>query len=438
MISRGFSAQHDSPSHRPEFVQSHNPKHQTPNQVALTTRRYNEQTRPRPPDPAMSSTPLSMNEQAAYGQEPENDSINLPWSVVVLNNASAAIGQRHATVPELADRSGSSGWTTNVELTRGISRDNSNENGVDDGPSSKVIESIEEDAEEDEERAIASVAVMRWHDDDSNRDNGVAFGSSNDPPSVLVAFGDRAKAENEEAAAAILRLKWMDESGASTARSLSASGAAVAATTTSRLRGVHKDAKNNSRAEAALETRELADSLIGLGRGLLRTSAALTSDSDTVEGGNRNAITRDTGNPSRSEVGRTNNGTNAKVLAKSNDKSLISNDMNRDSTSSSTTTATTTTKTTVIVTTSAAGLISQGKSGGGGGGAEVGSPLTTTAPSSSVARVVTAATPQHHKSVLLVGVSGGRNKSSAGSIRALNHISDRKPYFGKHHHNNDK
>lgn len=41
---------------------------------------------------------------------------------------------------------------------------------------------------------------------------------------------------------------------------------------------------------------------------------------------------------------------------------------------------------------------------------------------------------------LIAAGSATRNKSSSAlnSIRALNHISDRKTYFGKHHHNNDK
>lgn len=317
----------------------------------------------------------SSSAEPSRGQELKSDSINLSWSV--LNNASAAIGHhhQHATVPDSA-----SSGPTNVK----INRNNNSINSKDDSASSKVIESI---------RRRSS----------SNRDNGAAFGNPENDDG-----GSAVRGEREAIESALHADKWDEESGAST----------------SRRSDIH-DVRNNRTTSSSTSGAEAVSSiaLVNGGDSIL-TPAALVMDGgfeedatvENIRGGgdsqatNGNTISGDTGR-NRTEVRRPNNGTtNAKLIAVTrsphhNGKTFVHNNITRAATATATT-----------ISTSSADEV-DGKDS-----------------------MVTPPPTQHRQSAVLVGGAGARNKTSSthNSIRALNHISDRKPYFGKHHHNNDK
>lgn len=372
----------------------------------MPSRRDNEHSAP-PQPPSMD------------GSEQGNDSINLSWSV--LNNASA-ISQRHATVPESVSGGGStSDRTTNVNsssITRSINSDNSEDDQDDDSASSKVI--IMEHMQQKRGR---SGTATRWteDDDDSNRDDGVASsagggGAVDNDETPSVAAGDGVAAASE----------WTGQSVAFSPKGVAGESRNNRKTASSRHHSGDSSIRYNG--DSAALTADKANEL-------------LLGDSQAANSANRNAISGDSGTATRSEVRRRSNdtmATNAKLIAEEtkSERTFGHNNITR---ASPATTATAITIQPPASSADGAGLIPQvGERVVGDGSISSKTLLSTTSPSPP---------PQQHNrqsAVLVAGVGGGggasRNKSSSGhnSIRALNHISDRKPYFGKHHHNNDK
>lgn len=383
MISQSSAPQHANPAHRTELPLTHNnDKH-----------------------PHHHSDQVEVSSMDVYGREVQgNDSMNLPWSV--LCNASDTINQPSAHQKQVPDApaigivSGSRTSRYYVNITRNNS-----------------VHSKEEDSS----KVIGSISGRRLIDEDSNRDNVDVFGSSNDHPH-----------STDESGASLTTIKrW---------------------TRMSRRRDIHDHPVRNNRttssSSSTADAEETADSSLltpvqltedtnvraGAGEDA-QTVAAVKAGGDTQaeQSARGNAISEDSGT-SKGEVGRPNNGTtttNALLIAvttttrspqNQNERTLVHNNITRAAPPSTTTVE---------------GLISRDRRQEGEGFVEEEevdsiSEARTTMPS-------TVPVSQHRQSAVLVG-SGARNKSatSHNSIRALNYISDRKPYIGKHHHNNDK
>lgn len=332
-----------------------------------------------------------------------NDSMNLPWSV--LCNASDAICQPSAHQKQVPDAPASSGSVSGSRTSRyyvNITRINS-------------VHSKEEDSS----KVIESISGRRLIDEDSNRDNVDVFGSSNDHPH-----------STDESGASLTTIKRWPRM--SRRRDIHDRPVRNNRTTSSSSSTADAEETANSSLLTPVQLTEDNKERVGAGEDA-QTVAAVKADGDSQadQSARGNAISEDTGT-SRGEVRRPNNGTtNALLIAvtttttspqNQNERTLVHNNITRAAPPSTTTVA---------------GLISRDRRQEGEGfeGEEEDDSISearTTMPS-------TVPVSQHRQSAVLVG-SGPRNKSatSHNSIRALNYISDRKPYIGKHHHNNDK
>ena len=309
-----------------------------------------------------------------------------------------AVGASEAAPPPVPERRATT--TTNVKLSSSISSDNSNDASA----SSKVT--------------AKSIVKRSGRGKDSNRDNKKSASGS------ISRTEDEVEVE-KSVAEDIALLNCAAKSDESTSR---------------------RDVRNNgkSSSSSASDAEEEQDQTTGYPSSLSRSLKSDAAPLPAVQGepmdqkgqlaaqsSNRNAISvgggadrQEDGDEGKGGVGRTrNNGTmatNAKLIAGSHqrERTLGYNNI---------TTAASSPETGLGAPSGAAGLAR----GGVGHVAANGSISETT---------------KHRQSAVVVGGGGGnatmatRNKSGTGhnSIRALNHISDRKPFFGKHHHNNDK
>lgn len=359
-----------------------------------------------------------------------NDSINLSWSV--LNNASTTIGHGHATLPDPAIASsssssfssggsdvangGESSEVTNIIINRNnsVASETSSSSGTnrndshigDEGVSSKVIEGILRRSNSASHLLASAVAADNEADDgvqdswdgrsdekkndNSNRDNGVAFGKiTNDHP----------RRRSDALSASAEHAKWTDQSGASTSRRHDTKGDREHSTKGDNKRTTTTSSSGQSTASLIESRRRNAlqsDSILPLVDATEDSSAASATAT-------RNEISEDATAAAtvrnRTEVRRPIDGTatNAKLIAATShgDKTFAHNNITRETT-----------------------IISRNET------------VSSSQPSSMAAAAAAAGVTN--------GISRNKTSSTHNSIRTLNHISERKPFYGKHHHNNDK